>query len=62
MEFSKAFEFVQQQTRRTIQMHPGLHPMYTSGGRWDRCRAGALNQPPRPKAGEEECERERDRG
>jgi len=36
MQFSTAFEFVQQQTRRTIQKHPGLYPMYTSGGRWDR--------------------------
>lgn len=36
MELSKAFEFVQQQVRRTIQKDPGLYPMYTTGGRWDR--------------------------
>jgi len=35
MELSSAFEFVERQTRRTIAQYPGLHPMYTTGGRWD---------------------------
>ena len=35
MELSQAFEFVQRQTRNTIERYPGLHPMYTTGGKWD---------------------------
>ncbi len=36
MDFTTAFEFVKQQSRRTIEKYPGLHPMYTTGGHWDR--------------------------
>ncbi len=36
MDFSTTFEFVRRQARRTVEQHPGLHPMYTTGGRWDR--------------------------
>lgn len=36
MEFSRAFEFLQQQARGTIEKYPGVHPMYTRGGQWDR--------------------------
>lgn len=35
MDFSKAFEFVQKQVRRTIEQHPNFYPMYTTRGRWD---------------------------
>ena len=36
MDFSTTFAFLQQQARRTVEQYPGLHPMYTTGGRWDR--------------------------
>lgn len=36
MDFSRAFDLVQQQTRAAIERHPGFYPMYTTGGRWDR--------------------------
>jgi len=35
MDFKNAFDFVQKQTRRTIEQHPGMHPMYTTRGKWD---------------------------
>lgn len=35
MDFSNAFEFLQQQVRATIETYPDLHPMYTTGGKWD---------------------------